>query len=115
MEEIVKRKPNRSRKNNISFRVSDDEKIQIEKRLAKAKMTAREFFLKCILNKKINVVDSEKLSELTRELKQEGNNLNQIARKLNQDESVSAEEIKKAQEELQEVWQSLKQYLQKQA
>ena len=60
--------------------------------------------------------DLDGLKEIYPELKRQGNNLNQIAKKLNENGYVDyKQELPNTMKEVREVWQLLKQYLQKQA
>ena len=68
------------------------------------------------LIKKWNIVNLDGLKEIYPELKRQGNNLNQIAKKLNENGYVDyKQELPNTMKEVREVWQLLKQYLQKQA
>ena len=62
-----------------------------------------------------NIVNTDGIKELIPELKRVGNNLNQIAHALNGSSYYSYNLITENQKELTEIWQSLKQFLQKQA
>ena len=63
-----------------------------------------------------NIVNLDGLKEIYPELKRQGNNLNQIAKKLNENGYVDyKQELPNTMKEVREVWQLLKQYLQKQA
>ncbi len=61
----------------VSFRVTDEEKIIIIIKAAKAKMTISDLGYISIMKSKINVIDTSTLKELTKELNKLGNNFNQ--------------------------------------
>ena len=61
------------------------------------------------------MVNTDGLKEVAGELKRQGNNLNQIAKRLNQMEPVSYGQFQEDIKEFTQIWQLLKQYLQKQA
>lgn len=62
------------------------------------------------------IVNTEGIKELLPELKRIGNNLNQIAKRCNEGGMLPSEaEVRRHGEEMNKVWQLLKQYLQKQA
>ena len=88
---------NRTRPKQIVIRVSEEELAQIKETQSK-------------------IVNLDGLKEIYPELKRQGNNLNQIAKKLNENGYVDyRQELPNTMKEVREVWQLLKQYLQKQA
>lgn len=112
MEKKEKKKPNRTRPIQVILRMTEEEAAAFQQKLSSSGMSAQEYLLKSALDKEIKVVDMEKIRELTVELKREGNNLNQIARSLN--EGGSAYGIDKTKMELEETWRLLRRYLAKQ-
>ncbi|WP_283728549.1 plasmid mobilization protein, partial [Clostridium perfringens] len=58
----------------------------------KSKLKQQEYLIKSALNKKIIVIDG--LKEILLELSREGNNLNQIAKKINEGEQKDIKEMK---------------------
>ncbi|MDJ8927810.1 plasmid mobilization relaxosome protein MobC, partial [Clostridium perfringens] len=64
------------------------------------------YLIKSALNKKIIVVDG--LKEIILELSREGNNLNQIAKKINEGEQTDIKEMKK---NLMELWDLIEKIL----
>ena len=104
----------RSRDIQIKFRVSEEEAEQLRKKVEQSGKSMQEYLLSCALNKPITNTDG--LKEIYPELKRQGNNLNQIAKKLNENGYVDyKQELPNTMKEVREVWQLLKQYLQKQA
>ncbi|MGM8224921.1 plasmid mobilization protein, partial (plasmid) [Clostridium perfringens] len=57
-----------------------------------SKLKQQEYLIKSALNKKIIVIDG--LKEILLELSREGNNLNQIAKKINEGEQKDIKEMK---------------------
>ena len=113
MKKQEKKKANRKRKHRLYFSATEKEKEKIEKKIEKSKMTKQDFLLKMALEKEIKVVPKEELAKIIIELSRQGNNLNQIAKKLNQG-SQGTEELKMLWElskEMDKVWQQLRQYL----
>ncbi len=104
---------NRTRPKQIVIRMNEKEFAIVKNKVEKSGMKQQEYLIKTITNKKITNTDG--LKELTPELKRIGVNLNQIAKTCNQGNQASYEEIKKIGEELNEVWQLLRQLAQKQA
>ena len=83
---------NRKRDKQIKFYVNEKEYEQIKKKVEKSKLKQQEYLIKSALNKKIIVVDG--LKEILLELSREGNNLNQIAKKINEGEQKDIKEMK---------------------
>lgn len=76
----------RKRNKIISFRVSEEEKIKINKKIKLTNLNNQDFFLKLIEEKEIFVIKD--LSKLILELNKIGINLNQISKKLNSEEQI---------------------------
>lgn len=83
---------NRKREKQIKFYVNEKEYDQIKKKIKKSKLKQQEYLIKSALNKKIIVIDG--LKEILLELSREGNNLNQIAKKINEGEQKDIKEMK---------------------
>lgn len=83
---------NRKREKQIKFYVNKKEYDQIKKKVEKSKLKQQEYLIKSALNKKIIVIDG--LKEILLELSREGNNLNQIAKKINEGEQKDIKEMK---------------------
>ncbi|MGU8865024.1 plasmid mobilization protein [Clostridium perfringens] len=83
---------NRKREKQIKFYVNEKEYEQIKKKVEKSKLKQQEYLIKSALNKKIIVIDG--LKEMLSELSREGNNLNQIAKKINEGEQKDIKEMK---------------------
>ena len=75
-------------------------------------MKQQEYLIQSIFNTKI--VNTDGLKEILPELKRQGVNLNQLVKKLNETGYIDyKKELLEIEKELKQVWQSLKQYLQK--
>ncbi|MGU8450872.1 plasmid mobilization relaxosome protein MobC (plasmid) [Clostridium perfringens] len=83
---------NRKREKQIKFYVNEKEYDQIKKKVEKSKLKQQDYLIKSALNKKIIVIDG--LKEILLELSREGNNLNQIAKKINEGEQKDIKELK---------------------
>ncbi len=66
---------------HINFRVTEKEKIQIEKLAKKSKLSQTDFIKNSVFSKEIIVLDG--LLEVQKELKKIGNNLNQLTTRAN--------------------------------
>ncbi|HGW2884376.1 TPA: plasmid mobilization relaxosome protein MobC [Enterococcus faecalis] len=94
---------NRTRKIGKFFFVNDIEQKMIEKNMSKAKIKNFGFYArKCCLNKKIYVADVSSFEEIISviaqanfEMNRIGNNLNQIAKYLNESEQNLTKELMK--------------------
>ena len=104
----------RSRDIQIKFRVSEEEAEQLRKKVEQSGKSMQEYLLGCALNKPITNTDG--IKELYPEIKRIGNNLNQIAKRCNEGGVLPSEaEVREQGEELKQVWQLLRRYLQRQA
>ena len=99
----------RSREKQFKFYADDKEYERIKKKIEKSKLSQQEYLLRCALDKKIIVV--EELQKIFLELKRQGVNLNQIAKAINSGEQNQVAE--NTLKEFQELWQSLRQLIQK--
>ena len=99
----------RSRSKQVKFWASEKELEQIKKKVKKSKLTQSEYLLRSALDKNILVVDG--LKEILIELSREGNNLNQIAKALNQKEEFNAEQLFETKEKLMELWSLIEKIL----
>ena len=70
----------------FSFRVSEEEKLKIDKKIEKSKLKKSDFLRKTVLEKEIIIIEDFK--EFFIELKKQGTNINQIARALNNGSSA---------------------------
>lgn len=117
---------NKSRPKKVTFRLSEEEHRQLQEHINQSGLSSQEYILKAVLQSTVqsNTELRELLPELKKastELSRQGNNLNQIATVLNQRGFIdyknqlpqTMETARKAIEEVRELWQSLRQYLQK--
>lgn len=101
---------NRSRPKQIVIRVSEAELLQIKKKVELSGKSQQQYVIEALTQKQITNTDG--IKELVPELKRIGNNLNQIAKRCNEGGMLPSEaEVRKHGEELNRVWQLLRQYL----
>jgi uncharacterized protein (DUF1778 family) len=83
---------NERRNEIISFRLTDDEAAELETAAAKAGLLSSDYVRVCALKGTVRIVPDERKPdpELLRSLLAIGNNLNQIARKLNATDQAPA-------------------------
>lgn len=104
---------NRTRPKQIVIRLTEEEFAKVKAQVEKSGLKQQDYLIRAITNKPISNTDG--LKELVPEIKRVGNNLNQLSRKANEGYVIGVEQLEQAQKELSEVWQSLKQFIQKQA
>ncbi|MBQ6415206.1 MAG: MobC family plasmid mobilization relaxosome protein [Butyrivibrio sp.] len=102
---------NRKAKVQIIFRVTEEEAEQIKAKVKESGLSQKDYFLKTALGRKIQNTDGVKA--ILPELKRIGNNLNQVAKHMNEGNYPMIKEVQENQKELAELWQQLRQYLQK--
>ena len=101
----------RKRDKSVTVRVTEEEYKLYKLLQAESGLSSNEYGLRCLLNKKIIVLDGFK--DLAEQIKKVGVNVNQIAKGVNSGVGVSKVIISEVQRELNEVWRSLSVFLQK--
>ena len=81
----------RTRSHQVSFRLSEKEYALLQRKLAASGMSLTEFFIETISKGKVIVIND--FIPLLLELKRQGVNLNQLARRANQFSPLSEHEI----------------------
>jgi hypothetical protein len=109
--EDEKKQETRKAAAQIKIRVTDQELIQLKEKVKQSGLSQQEYIKRCALGRKIQNTDG--IKSIVPELKRIGNNLNQIAKHMNEGKYPSMPEVKRNQEELIKTWQQLRQYLQK--
>ena len=103
----------RKKSKQISIRVSDEEYAKIQKKIDESGIGKAEFIVKALVNADVKVYRNDELKELLPHLGKVGSNLNQIARKLNENGYVDYKgELATALKGCDDIWQLLRQYLQ---
>lgn len=92
---------------DLHIRISDELKEKIKLESQKSNLSMSEYVSKQLSNKKIIV--NEGLKETVYELRKIGNNLNQIAKKLNLNNSTfnDSKNLYEIKNEVNKIWQSL--------
>lgn len=85
---------NRKRNKNISVRVTERELMLIKRKIEYSNLTQQEYFLRCLFKKEIYVKEGG--LEVVKSLKAIGNNLNQIAHKVNAGQIMDCSEVLKS-------------------
>lgn len=95
----------------ITIRVSEKEKKKLIEKSEVAKLSLSEYLIKQGLDKDIVIVDG--LNEVATELRRIGNNINQLTRLANE-KIITVVDLKELRMEVNNIWQLLKQLVQKQ-
>ena len=91
---------------NMGFRVNEDEKYFIEKRMEAAGWTNfRNFVLHCLVRSEIVKINIDEISEMNMLLRNVSNNINQIAACANSTGNVSYADIANIQARQTELWE----------
>ena len=103
---------NKSRPNQFLFRLDDPEKELFRNKVARSGLSQQDYIKKCVLDRPVISLDRAELHKILVELSRQGNNLNQIARVLNERGDLAHEnEISEMKGELEDIWQQLKQLI----
>lgn len=95
----------------INIRLSEKEKSIIEVKAKKLNMTITKFIISSCLKDKIVIVNG--LDKVGTELRRIGNNINQLTRLANE-KIITIIDLKELRMEVNNIWQLLKQLVQKQ-
>jgi len=108
------KKPNRKRDIFIRFMVDEKERDMIYKRMEQTGIkNLRAYLLKQAIDGQVIHIELDSVKEMVRLLSNTTNNLNQIARRVNQTGSVYAEDIADLQKMNDEIWAQTKVILKK--
>ena len=95
----------RNRARQVSFRLSDKEYALLQKKLSASQLSLTEFFIETISKGKVIVISD--FVPLQPELKRQGVNLNQLARRANQFSPLTEREVIFALQECQNTYRKL--------
>jgi hypothetical protein len=109
------RNQNRSRKYGIVIHLSEDEKYILDEKTKCSNMTSRAAFIRhLILYGYVYDIDYSELQEYNAALARIGNNLNQIAKRMNATGNVYQADVNEVKELMQKVWHTQKSMLSRQ-
>jgi uncharacterized protein (DUF1778 family) len=109
-----KKKKNRASSINLTFRVSPEEHAMIKRRMAQAGVTnMRAFILKQAVDGRVIHVELRSVNEMCRLLSNATNNINQVARRVNETGNVYAEDIGDLAARYDELWTQAREILRK--
>ena len=100
--------PNRVRKIQLNFRVTDQERRLIEERMQELGTTNREAYLRKIaIDGMIVKLEVQELKEIVSLMRRTSNNVNQIARRLNETGRIYEADITDVQKQQEQLWNTL--------
>jgi len=104
----------RPRNVNLAFRVTEEERDMIERRMAQTGIkNMRAYIVKMAVDGRVIHVELDSVREMVRLLSNAANNINQIAKRVNQTGNVYAADIKMLRERYDEIWGQTKLILRK--
>jgi hypothetical protein len=113
-EQKENKKQSRARNVALTFRVTPEEKEMVERRMAQSGITnLRAYLLKQAIDGQVIHIELDSVKEMVRLLSNATNNLNQIARRVNQTGSVYAEDIADLKTRCDGIWAQAKAILKK--
>lgn len=100
--------PNRVRKIQLNFRVTEQERRLIEERMQELGTTNREAYLRKIaIDGMIVKLEVQELKEIVALMRRTSNNVNQIARRLNETGRIYEVDITDVQKQQERLWNTL--------
>lgn len=100
--------PNRVRKIQLNFRVTEQERRLIEERMQELGTTNREAYLRKIaIDGMIVKLEVQELKEIVSLMRRTSNNVNQIARHLNETGRIYEVDIADVQKQQEQLWNTL--------
>lgn len=102
----------RNRNIQIHLRLNEDENYILRQKMKASGMgSLNKFLIHLILYGYVYEVDYSRLRELDTALARIGNNINQIAKHMNETDTVSAEDVRTVKELMGEIWRTQKSIL----
>jgi hypothetical protein len=103
---------NRTKNINLHFMVNEEERAMIEKRMAQSGVTnMRAYLLKQAIDGRVIHIELDSVNEMVRLLGNATNNINQIARRVNETGSVYAADMNDLQARYDELWTQAREIL----
>lgn len=100
--------PNRVRKIQLNFRVTDQERRLIEDRMQELGTTNREAYLRKIaIDGMIVKLEVQELKEIVSLMRRTSNNINQIARRLNETGRIYEADVTDVHNQQEQLWDML--------
>ena len=104
----------RPRNVNLAFRVTEEERDMIERRMAQTGMkNMRAYIVKMAVDGRVIHIELDSVKEMIRLLSNATNNINQIAKRANETGSIYAADIEELRGRYDEIWGQTKVILRK--
>ena len=104
----------RPRNVNLAFRVTEEERGMIERRMAQTGMkNMRAYIVKMAIDGRVIHVELESVREMVRLLSNATNNINQMTRRANETGSIYAADLDEINKRFEEIWGQTKTILRK--
>ena len=100
---------NRTRPKQIVIRVSEEELAQIKKKVEQSGKSQQQYIIEALTQKQ--VINTDGIKEIYPELKRQGNNLNQIAKRANESGRIYETDLAEIQEQLDGLWNTAREIL----
>ncbi|GHV48444.1 mobilization protein [Clostridia bacterium] len=102
----------RPRNVNLAFRVSEDERAMIEKRMKQTGIdNLRAYIVKQAIDGRVIHLELDSVKEMVRLLSNATNNINQISKRCNQTGNIYAADIEDLRENYDKMWEQMKEIL----
>ena len=109
---MYQKKEKRERKNQLQVLLSDKEAIILEAKFKESGLHSKSDFIRDLIRYgNVYYTDYSDLRDLQTELSRIGNNINQIAKKMNETGVAYSEDVKEVKEKQERIWQLLKSIL----
>ena len=105
---------NRNRNHYITFRVTEQERDMIDRRMAQAGMqNRRAYLLKMAVDGRVIHIELDSVKEMVRLLSNATNNINQIAKRANETRSIYTDDLEELRLQYDNIWAQAKVILKK--
>ena len=114
MEATEKKKYVRPRNVNLAFRVTEEERKMIERRMAQTGIqNMRAYIVKMAVDGRVIHIELESVREMVRLLSNATSNINQIAKRANETGNIYRRDVEELRKHYDEIWAQAKLILRK--
>ena len=102
----------KTRTSNIHFMVNDEERAMIQRRMEQSGIkNMRSYLLKQAIDGRVIHIELESVNEMVRLLSNATNNINQIARRVNETGNIYAADVEDLRVRYEELWTQIKEII----
>lgn len=102
----------KTRTSNIHFMVNDEERAMIQRRMEQSGIkNMRSYLLKQAIDGRVIHIELESVNEMVRLLSNATNNINQIARRVNETGNIYAADVEDLRARYEELWSQIKEII----